>query len=392
MKKLLLTLSIIAFLTACGGAKGIEKELNSGNYDQAISNSLKKLKTNKDKKRKADYIYLLKDAYSKATARDLKSIDFLKKDANPANYEDIYETYLKLDARQESIKPVLPLYVNGKLIKLPFSNYSKEIIEYKTKASDYLYKNATTLLYSTNKLDARKSYEDLEYIQKINPGFKDVKQLMERAHLKGTDFVLVNMKNETQKVIPKRLEDELLNFNTYGLNNFWTVYHGTSDNTINYDYAMRLNFRQIDVSPEQVNERQIIKEKQVVDGWKYALDDDGNVLKDSLGNKIKVDKFKTVRCEYYESTQLKTSYVRGKVIYTDLKTNQTIDTFPIESEFVFEHIFATSRGDRRALDRSLLGFLDNRRVNFPSNEQMIYDTGEDLKRRLKTIITGQNFR
>lgn len=392
MKKLLLLFSIIILLIACGGAKGIEKELSSGNYDQAISNSLRKLKTNKDKKRKADYIHLLKDAFNKATARDLKSIDFLKKDANSANFEKIYKTYLNLDARQESIKPILPLYANGKQIELPFSNYNKEIIDYKAKASNHLYTNAVTLLYSANKLDARKSYEDLEYIQKINPGFKDVKQLMERAHQKGADFILLNMKNETQKVIPKRLEDELLNINTYGLDNFWTVYHGANDNTINYDYAMGLNLRQIDVSPEQVKERQIIKERQVVDGWKYALDTDGNVLKDSLGNKIKIDKFKTVRCEYYESTQLKTSYVRGKVIYTNLKTNQTIDTFPIESEFIFEHIYATSRGDRRALDQGLLSFLDNRRVIFPSNEQMIYDTGEDLKLRLKKIITGQNFR
>lgn len=382
----------MALIVSCGGAKSIEKELSSGNYDQAISNSLNKLKTNKDKKRKADYIYLLKDAFNKVVDRDLKSIDFLKKDGNPSNYEKIYEAYSTLDSRQESIKPVLPLYVNGKEVKLPFSNYSKEIIDYKTKASNYIYNNAKNLLNTPNKSDSRKAYDDLEYLQKINPNYKDVKQLMEKAHFKGIDFVVVDVKNQTQQVIPKRLESELLNFNTYGLNNFWTIYHSTKDLSVNYDYAMSVNFRTINVSPEQVKEREIIREKQIVDGWKYALDEEGNVVKDSLGNKIKVDKFATVRCEYYESKQLKTSYVRGNVVFKDVKTNQNIDTFPLESEFIFEHVYATSRGDRRALDQGLIGFLNNRRVNFPSNEQMIYDTGEDLKIRLKEIITGQRFR
>jgi len=392
MKKLLLSLSIITLITSCGGAKSIEKELSSGNYDQAINNSLNKLKTNKDKKRKADYIYLLRDAFNKVVDRDLETISFLKKDANPSNYEKIYETYTVLDARQERIKPVLPLYANGKEIRLPFSNYSQNIIDYKNKASNFIYNNAKTLLVSNNKFDIRKAYEDLEYLQKINPNYKDVRSLMDKAHYKGTDYVVVDVKNQTQQVIPKRLEAELLNFNTYGLNNFWTTYHSTKDQSIKYDYAMSVNFRNISVSPEQVKEREIIREKQVVDGWKYALDEEGNVLKDSLGTKIKVDKFVTVRCEYYESKQLKSSYVRGNVVYKDLKTNQNIDTFPLDSEFVFEHVYATSRGDRRALDEGLIGFLDNRRVNFPSNEQMIYDTGEDLKIRLKEIITGQRFR
>jgi len=342
MKKLLLSLTVVTLLASCGGAKSIEKELSSGNYDQAINNSLEKLKTNKDKKRKADYIYLLKDAFNKVVDRDLETIAFLKKDGNPSNLEKIYETYTLLDARQERIKPILPLYVNGKEIRLPFSNYNKDIIDYKNKTSNHLYNNAKTLLLSNNKIDIRKAYEDLEYLQKINPNYKDVRQLMDQAHYKGTDFVVVAVKNQTQQVIPKRLESELLIFSTCGLNNFWTAYHSTKE--------------------------------------------------DSLGNKIKVDKFITVRCEYYESKQLKSSYVRGNVVYKDLRTNQNIDTFPLESEFVFEHIYATSRGDRRALDRGLIGFLNNRRVNFPSNEQMIYDTGEDLKIRLKEIITGQRFR
>jgi hypothetical protein len=67
-----------------------------------------------------------------------------------------------------------------------------------------------------------------------------------------------------------------------------------------------------------------------------------------------------------------------------------VDAFPISSEFVFQHVFATSRGDKRALETTLLPFLNNQRVPFPSEEQMIYDTGEDLKMQLKKIINAYN--
>ena len=53
---------------------------------------------------------------------------------------------------------------------------------------------------------------------------------------------------------------------------------------------MNLDFRTIDISPEQINEKQIIREKVIKDGFDYVLDKRGNVAKDSLGNDIKVDK------------------------------------------------------------------------------------------------------
>jgi hypothetical protein len=392
MKNITLTLITLVLLTACGSTSRIEKQLTSGNYDRAITDALRKLKTNKDRKRKADYIYLLKEAFDKAEARDKERVSYLEKDNNPANHEQVYELYQTLRNRQESIKPVLPLYIGNKKVAFNFKNYNSQIIAAKDKTSNYLYNNATQLLNSNDKFDYRKAFDDFKYLDRINPNYKDVRQLIKQAHEKGTDYVIVNMINDTQQVIPRRLEDDLLNFSTYGLNDLWTVYHNNADKQKRYDFGMEVTLRGIAISPEQIKEREIIREKQVVDGWKYALDANGNVLKDSLGKKIKVDKFKTVRCEYYETRQFKSTSIAGTVTYKDYRTNQLIEAFPLQSDYLFEHFYATSRGDRRALDQSLVSYLDNRRVQFPSNEQMIYDTGEDLKLQLKEIITGNSFR
>jgi hypothetical protein len=392
-KQLLVTISFL-FLISCSSIKNTQEAINNGNYDSAINIAIDNLKKNKTKKGNQPYVLMLQEAYVKATAKDLDRISFLKKDQNPENIETIYGIYTNLKNRQEAIKPLLPLPIlkSGNNAEFQFRNYDDEIIANKNQLSDYLYLKAKKLFDANNKFDYRTAFEDLEYIEKINPNFKDVRNLINITHERGLDFVIVSMKNETQKVIPKRLEEDLLNFDTYGLNDLWTVYHGAKDPKINYDFGLELNLRNILVSPEQVREKQIIKEKEVKDGFKYLLDKDGNQVLDSEGNKIKVDKMVKVRCELYQFTQFKSVKVTGQVKYIDLNRKQTIETYPIESEFLFQHIYANYKGDKRALEDSFLDQIALKVVPFPTNEQMIYDSGQDLKERLKSIITRNSFR
>jgi len=396
MKKLLLTICISFILIACGGVKKTQEALNTGNYDLVLTNAINQLKKNKTRKRKQQYVHLLETAYAKAVARDLEEIEFLKKEGNPEKLETLYNLYIALDNRQELIKPLLPLPIleEGRNACFTIKDYSEEIISSKNSLAEYLYSKAVGLLGEnvSNKFTYRKVFEDLRYIDQISSNYKNVRQLMEEAHSKGTDFVLVTLNNATNKVIPKRLEDDLLNFNTYDLNDMWTVYHGNEIEKINYDFGLILEFRDIQVSPEQIREKQLIKEKEIKDGWEYALDNNGNVLKDSLGNDIKVDKFKTIRCELYEFTQFKAAKMDGQVRYINLKTQQMIEAFPLSTEFIFEHAYADFDGDRRALDEQYIDLISVRALPFPTNEQMIYDSGEDIKARLKAILPRNKFR
>ena len=211
---------------------------------------------------------------------------------------------------------------------------------------------------------------------------------MTEAHQKGKDYVNVSIENETFQIIPQQLEADLLNFNTYGLNRFWTDYHSNAAEGINYDYAMQLQLKQINISPEQVNKHQELKQKNIVDGWEFKKDRYGNFVTDSLGNKIKIDKIITVKARYFEVNQFKSTHVMADVVYTSLKTNQILEVFPIDTEFVFEHRYATFRGDQRALNKSEKQLTKIRPLYFPTDAQMVYDTGEDLKLRLKDVISS----
>ncbi|TGD58236.1 hypothetical protein [Flavobacterium humi] len=393
MKKITYLLSLFIIVSACG-VKQTQTMLSDGDYDGAINRAADALKTNKNAKGKQDYVYLIEEAFAKAKERDLRNIDMFAKDANPANLEKIYNTYLQLNSRQEKIRPLLPLPLikEGRNAIFPFDNYSDQIISSKNALSKFLYDNSKLLLKTTDKMSFRRAYDDFAYLESINPGYKDVKQLMEEAQFKGTDFVSVYTKNETNMVIPGRLQNDLLDFSTFGLNDKWTVYHSNRQKGINYDYGLIVNFRQIAISPEQVKEKEFIKEKQVKDGYKLLLDPRGNPVKDSLGNPIKVDNLKTIRINIYEFRQFKECKVTAKVDYIDFRTNQLIEAFPLSSEFVFENIYSNYNGDRNACDESYLPYFSRKAVQFPSNEQMVYDTGEDLKAKLKNIISRNKFR
>lgn len=392
MKNFTIITVLFLALSSCVGRKQIEKQLNTGNYDQAINNALKKLETNKNAKRKQDYVLMLRDAYYKVVEDNHYRINQLKQDGNPEYYETIYNLYTRLDSRQNSIKSVLPLQINGKTIKFKFNNYTSDIIDYKSKVSDYKYSQARQLLNSSDKYNAREAYGLLEDIERINPNFKDVRSLMDQAHFKGTDFVIVSVKNETNQIVPTRLEEELLDFDTYGLNdNFWTLYHANASAEINYDYAMQLQLKRINISPEHVYEKEYVREAEIVDGWEYVLDENGNVAKDSSGNDIKQDKIVRILARLSEVQQVKSTQVIGQVVFTDLKQNQVLESFPIDSEFIFENFYGRFRGDRRALSDDDKRLLGNRAVPFPTNEQMVYDTNEDLKLKLKDIIKRMTF-
>ncbi|MBA6151168.1 hypothetical protein H3Z82_00345 [Gelidibacter gilvus] len=370
----------------------MEKALHSGNYDLAIEDALRKLENNKNKERKQDFVVMLKNAFEKAVERDLNTIKHLRKDGNPEHYKAIYETYLKLNSRQEKIKPILPLQIHNKPLRLDFKDYSHVIAQSRNEVSAYLYDTGLALMDSNNKQDLKEAYHTFQYIDRINPKYKDVRHLMEEAHNLGSDYVIVTIENQTDQIIPKRLEDDLLNFDTYGLNQFWTVYHALPDNRIDYDYAMALQLKRINISPEKFNEKQSLRERQIVDGWKYQKDRKGNVVKDSLGNDIKIDNIINIRAQFNEYHQFKSTQILADVVYMDLKNNQTLDVFPIDSEFVFENFFATIKGDERALNAQDRELLRNRRLRFPSNADMVYDTGEDLKLQLKQIISSYKIR
>lgn len=246
MKKII-TILISSLLVSNCAVKHTQKLVYSGDYDNAITIAVSSLASNKDKKSKQEYVLLLEEAFAKAKERDLNSISLLEKEANPTQIERLYEIYVGLNNRQEKIKPLLPLQIinQNREAVFQFDNYNEKLVGTKNALSNYLLDNAKALLKKNNKKDYRKAFDDLSYLNRINPNFKEVNELLNEAKFKGSDYVVVSTKNETNMIIPARLQNDLLDFNTYGLNDKWTVYHNLEQNGITYDYGISIRFRDV---------------------------------------------------------------------------------------------------------------------------------------------------
>ncbi len=394
MKRAILLIVCLFLVVSCSSVKRSQKELNKGNYENALQIAIKKLQKNKTKAAYADYILILEEGYQKLNDSYLQQISILEKENNQANSRIIYSLYSRLYQFQNQIKPLLPLYniKHSREAIFYMEDYSDKLIEAKEDYAAFLYQQSKSLMDRKIKLDYRKAYKSLQELQKLAPNYKDSEQLIREAHYFGTDFVFVEIKNSTPYMLPYRVEQDLLDFNTYGLDDFWTEYHSLNRRDIDYDFEVHLNFRDIRITPEQVVKQQIPLEREIIDGFTYQKDRQGNFVLDSLGKRIKVDRYILVKGILNETIQSKEIQVSGQVDYFDVNQKRVINSFPLETVFIFENAFATFKGDERVLGREEKKLLGNNFIPFPSNEQMLIDSSNEIKTRLSAILKKNTFR
>jgi len=388
--KALVSIFVIFLILSCNSLKKTQQAINSGNYTEAINRSVKYLQKNEFNKKGYQYANLLKISFEKFRESNLKRIVFLEKETLKNNSKAIYESYLRLQDVQNRIKPLLPLEnEDGSRVIFEFYDFFDEIIAGKENYAEYLYVKASQFLNSEDKIDSRLAYNSFVELEKLAPGYKNTSNLKSDAYINGIDFVLVSLYNTTEQIIPALLEDRLLNFNTYDLDDLWTEYHVNPREDISYDFAIDINFTSIQYSPERLLERQVPLELAVVDGWRYKKDRVGNFILDEEGNKIKEDSVINVRGTLFETVQSKEVKVIAEVNYFNLISDQKINNYPLESLFIFENRFASFEGDKKVLNTDETFLLTRGPVNYPTHEQMLSDASEDIKAKLKSILKQQ---
>ncbi len=384
LKKIAVCITIVSIFASCSSST---KLMRSGNYDGAIYKATKKLKRKKDKEKE---IITLEQAYQKANERDKEKIIFLKKEGKPESWDLIFSTYARMSQRQQNIKPLLPLRIasQGRDAKFEFANYDEEIIQAKKNATEYFYAHALTLLDKNNQSDARQAYNELLKVKSFSTNYKDVDKQLTRAKDIGTSYVLFKMKNATGVPLPPNFEDELTKISLNELNGEWVKYYTTETKGMTYDYTILVNMKNINVSPEGVKETNFTETKTIPDGFTYALDSKGNVMKDTAGNDIKIPKTKTISCNVVETYQTKKAIIAGTLDYINNNTGQLIKTDPIASENFFENRAYAAIGDLNALKPETAAKLGNRPMPFPPGFDMLLQAGGVLKGMVKNIIVN----
>jgi hypothetical protein len=227
-------------------------------------------------------------------------------------------------------------------------------------------------------------------VKKFFKDYKDTDAKISEAIAKGTSYVLFKMENSSGMIIPQAFQDEMFKISLYHLNRQFVQFHTSPLKDVYYDYTIVLVIKGIDVSPEGIKEVHYSESKEIQDGFQYVLDDKGNVKKDSLGNDIKVPKFKTITCNVIEMQQNKAARVFGTVDFVNNNTKQLLNTVPLTAESVFQNFAATAQGDLNALSPETAKKLGNRPMPFPSNADMIMRCSETVKNMAKGFIDNNS--
>jgi hypothetical protein len=385
------TLTVILFLIACASPV---KLMETGRYDDAIDLAIRKL-SGKSKK-KLEHVQALETAFEKATSRDLRLADQLVQENRPGNWDRIYDLYRGVRFRQQKIEPLLPLVAeNGYQATFKFVRTQQLEREAKEKAADFYYREAEELLTlaeeKQDRFAARTAYGYLQNVREYFRDYKNEAELSRKAQLLGTTHVLVRMENEANVILPAGFERELLSFSTGDLNAVWKQYYTNPQEAPKVDYVAMIKLVNIAVSPEMVNERQYVDYREIEDGWEYVLDGNGNVMKDSLGNDVKIPKKVLITAEILENFQQKIATVTARMELYDHQNKTLLDADNISADAIFENYAATFRGDRRALSRESLRHIGNRPVPFPPDEMLLMQAAESLKPIIKSRLYYTNF-
>ena len=357
------------------------KLVDLGNYDEVIQTSIRKLAGKKNKNE--DLVMNLETAFAKANERDLERISSLKAENRSENWSRIYDLYRKIRGRQQKIKPLLPLESkDGYVASFAFIETTSREVEAKEKAADHLYVLGKELLLQAERGDkgaARTAYDRFKKIDRYFNRYKDVPDLMNKALELGVSNVLIRMVNRAPVVLPKAFEKDLLNISTKGMDTRWQKYHPYAQDRVRYDYELLVNLVDIAVSPEQVNERQYDETKEIIDGFEYILDENGNVMKDTSGNDIKVDRKVIIKATVFEIFQTKVAKVSGRIELVNLDGKAIVDMQKFDLESLFENYAATFDGDERALSDQSKKYCNNRVLPFPTNEELLLDAAVQIR-------------
>jgi hypothetical protein len=268
-------------------------------------------------------------------------------------------------------------------------DYDAEIIAAKKKAADFFYNNGKGLLENAlQKQDFRDAYYQLMKASEYSGGqYENLDALIYDARMKGVSRVIVQVNNQTPLKLPPMVEEDLISFDTQGLGNEWVEYHFKHvDDQASYDYAAYVKLLSIVVSPDNVKDTDQIFKKNISDGFDYVLDANGNVMKDTAGNDIKLQKFKEITCTLIETEQHKSVEIRGEVEIMSFNPDRLIQKEPFGATNEFRHVSARAVGDVGALTEEALKSSQQEKIPFPSDVDMVLMCTETIKPAIRNAI------
>ena len=331
---------------------------------------------------------MLDKAYKLANDRDLDRIKYLKMEGNPNTWDEMLGLYGSLKNRQASVRRVFPFMS----VVVPFSMnmwiMMQKLWPPNTRQQIIITIHGKKLMENKTKESYRQAYYEFRRAQDYSgDSYPDLDQLITQTHELGISRVLVSSMNKTILNLPADFMDGLVAVNANELNSEWVEYYTRKmDKEPNYDYYIDIILQNIDVSPDLVQDKDVIEKKTVDNGFEYVLDSKGNVMRDTAGNDIKVKKYKEIQCTVIETHQLKDCNIKGEIEFSSANPQSLMKKQPIGAVMHFEHVSARAIGDVNALTPESKQLIEMKPMPFPDDIRMVVDCTEALKKAINEAI------
>ncbi|MCF8226508.1 MAG: hypothetical protein K9J30_11580 [Bacteroidales bacterium] len=381
------TIPVIIFALLLSSCASITRNMQRGNYDRVIQKTTKRL----IRKPKAKDAEAMNRAYKLANERDLERITFLEKEDNPAYYDELFARYATLKERQSRVRTVTPITIEGMTYSYQYVDYDARIIESKQKAARELYRSGKELVNnSRSKLDFREAHFQLVRANEYGGHlFPDIEDLIHEARMMGISRVIVVPENRDPNIgIPQIDLEYLISFDTRRLDaNEWTEFHFKHmGGNVNYDYEMFVRVLSIEVSDniEKVTREEFTRKSTTE--FDYALDVNGNVMKDTAGNDIKI--YKDVSATLIKTEKQKTCTIRGEVetISISGEPRGALAKVPFAASSKFENISYELIGNPEAVYSDVINLTKKDELSFPKESVLVKQCIENARPVVRDIV------
>jgi hypothetical protein len=369
MKKnyILIALSCV-LLAACSSGK---KRLEQGDYDTAVYKAVKRLQQ-KPQKKKAELV--LREAYTRAVNEHMEVISYHDNTANPFKYDKMVREYEQVDYLNSAIRRY-PLYAD--LVQLV--DVKAELAQVREEAAYAHLAEGDRYLAQGTKKRARDAYYHYTQANRFAAGTAGSRKL-DAAQEAGTVHVALEFANSSRF---------FRSFNTD------LVYDEVRNNFRNtrYRFMRVVEPGELDVAPDHIVQIEM-DEAHIggVDFRKRVIElkkDDvymGEAETDS-GEVVKV--YGTVYADYVEYRKTINSRAQLMIQVLDGNTAAVIERQVIPSQYNWTEMWATYRGDKRALSKEQLRFTCRSEPNPPSADWLFAQASAPLVDRSLDMLRGQ---
>lgn len=372
---------IVLYCIAMSSCASIEKLVDQGNYDAAIELATRKLAGKKNKKTK--HIRALEEAYAKVNARDLDRITHLQLKDDADSWADVYRIYDRINRRQNSVTPYLPLISkDGYHAYFELVNVAEpKVLAAKNAAAKY-YESGIALIEiaeaSGDKYAARRAYGELKLAESFDLDNPSLIEDIRYSYDLGTTHILVTVDDQVAAINDwshsLRLPDRS-----------WTKFYYSGLARDEFDLISKLTLRDAHVSTEQerINNESFVKETEILQD---IVRRDGTVATDSLGNTLQETVVEVQRGRTRHIARSKNAQLLGIAEIIDPETGLILALEPIEINVGFVSEGYRITGDRRAIPSRILGF-NSRIDDFPTDFAMIAEGRDDMYDAFSSIVS-----